>query len=31
MFQSDYMQHLIEMGERDADARMEEIASFLKS
>ncbi len=31
MFQSDYIQHLIEMGERDADARMEEIASFLKS
>jgi len=29
MFQSDYTRHLIEMGERDAEARMDEISTFL--
>lgn len=28
MFQPDYLQHLIEMGERDAELRMDEIAAF---
>ncbi len=31
MFQGDYIRHLIEMGERDADARKDEIAAFLNS
>ena len=29
MFQPDYLQHLIKMGEQDADARMDEINQFL--
>ena len=31
MFQPDYLQHLIEMGEKDAEARMDEIHTFLCS
>ncbi|MGK0298523.1 MAG: NTE family protein [Gammaproteobacteria bacterium] len=31
MFQPDYLQHLIEMGEKDAEARMDEIHAFLCS
>ena len=31
MFQSDYTRHLIDMGERDAEARMDEINTFLTS
>lgn len=31
MFQSDYIQHLIELGEADAKARLDEIDKFLKS
>lgn len=31
MFQADYIRHLIEMGEKDADARNEEIDAFLKA
>ncbi len=31
MFQSDYLQHLIRMGEQDAEARMDEITDFLHS
>ena len=29
MFQEDYLRHLIEMGEKDAEARMDEISAFL--
>lgn len=31
MFQADYTRHLMAMGERDAEARMDEINAFLKS
>ncbi len=31
MFQTDYIHHLIEMGEKDADARRDEIGEFLRS
>jgi NTE family protein len=31
MFQADYIRHLLDMGERDAEARMDEIAAFLRS
>ena len=31
MFQADYINHLIEMGERDAEARRDEIGAFLAS
>ena len=30
MFQGNYCRHLIELGEADAEARAEEIASFLE-